>query len=45
MSGDELGKAVCHLRIGELRESERAFYHAIEEYKQAYDILKEQDNQ
>ena len=44
MSGDELGKAMCHLRFGELREGERAFYHAIEEYKQAYDILKQLDN-
>ena len=43
-TGDTLGLAVCHLRFGELREDERAYSHAIEEYKTAYDLLKSKDD-
>ena len=45
LSGDVLGEALCHLSFGELREDEHAFSHAVEEYKKAYDMLKEQGDQ
>ena len=38
--GDVAGEALCHLRFGELREDERSFSRAVEEYKQAYEGLK-----
>lgn len=44
-TGEALGQAICHLRFGKLHEDERAYFHALEEYKQAYDLLKGQDNQ
>ena len=44
-TGEVLGQAICHLRFGKLHEDERAYFHALEEYKQAYDLLKGQDNQ
>ncbi|MBR5686317.1 MAG: response regulator [Muribaculaceae bacterium] len=44
LDGDMAGEALCHLRFGELREDERNFSHAVEEYKQAYDGLKAVDD-
>ena len=35
------GEALCHLRFGELCEDEHRYSHALEEYKQAYEQLKE----
>ena len=40
----KLGIGVCHLRYGELHELERRFSHAQDEYKQAYDLLKDLDD-
>ena len=37
----EQGVAECHHRFGELYEDERNFSHALEEYKLAYDQLKQ----
>ena len=44
LSGVKQGEAMCHLHFGELHESDNKFYHAIEEYKLAYDMLKESGN-
>ena len=41
MMGSKEGEAMCHLHFGELFEDERSFSHAREEYKMAYDGLKE----
>lgn len=44
MSNSQLGVGLCHLHYGELHELERRFSHAEDEYKQAYDMLKEVDD-
>ena len=44
LSGIKQGEAMCHLHFGELYESDKKYYHAIEEYKLAYDMLKESGN-
>ena len=41
LAGNAVGVAMTHLHFGELHESENRFSHAIEEYKVAYDGLKE----
>lgn len=41
ITGNAEGEAVCHLHYGELLEGERNFSHAREEYKLAYEALKE----
>lgn len=38
------GVGLCHLHFGELHEHERRFSHAQDEYKQAYDLLKQQSD-
>ena len=40
-ANNEIGVALCHLHFGELHEDERRFSHAINEYRQAYDQLKD----
>lgn len=40
-ANNKIGVALCHLHFGELHEDERRFSHAINEYRQAYDQLKE----
>ena len=40
LAGNDKGVALCHLHYGELYESESNFYHAVKEYKIAYDALK-----
>ena len=42
--GNQVGIGLCHLDYGKLYEHARQFSHAREEYKQAYDILKRQDD-
>lgn len=42
LAGDEGGIAVTHLCFGDLYENEHNYSHAINEYKQAYDMLKQQ---
>lgn len=41
LAGSKRGIAMCHLHFGELHEADNRFSHAIEEYKLAYDELKE----
>ena len=41
MESYDRGVAMCHLHFGELFEDERNFSHAREEYKMAYDALKQ----
>ena len=41
VAGRKKGEAMCHLHFGELYEDERRFSYALNEYKQAYDQLKE----
>ncbi len=41
MAGSQEGEALCHLHFGEMYEEEQNFSHAKEEYKLAYDKLKE----
>ena len=41
LGGNEKGVALCHLHSGELHEAENRFSHAVEEYRIAYDKLKE----
>lgn len=40
-ANNKIGVALCHLHFGELHEDERRFSHAINEYRQAYDQLKD----
>lgn len=42
--GSKVGIGQCHLGYGKLREHERQFSHAREEYRQAYEILQHQDD-
>jgi tetratricopeptide (TPR) repeat protein len=42
LAGSQLGVALCHLNYGELYADERNFSRAQVEYKQAYQLLKEQ---
>lgn len=44
MINNENGVAMCHLHFGELEEDSRHFSRAVEEYKLAYDQLKENDD-
>ena len=41
LAGSDLGVALCHQHFGDLHLDERRFSHALKEYKQAYDMLKE----
>lgn len=41
LTENKMGVAMCHLHYGVMHEDERRFSHAIEEYEQAYESLKE----
>ncbi|MBQ9555671.1 MAG: response regulator [Muribaculaceae bacterium] len=41
-AGNQMGVGLCRLHFGMLHEHDRSFSHAQDEYKQAYDILKNQ---
>lgn len=43
LADNKIGVALCHLHFGELHEDERRFSHAIDEYRVAYDQLKDLD--
>ena len=44
LANNRVGMAMCHMHFGELHSDERRFSHAKEEYKEAYDLLKVEDD-
>ena len=42
LAGHQVGMARCHMHFGSLLGDERRFSHAQEEYKKAYDLLKQE---
>lgn len=44
LANSQVGVALCHMHFGDLHSDERRFSHAQEEYKQAYDLLKQADD-
>jgi signal transduction histidine kinase/DNA-binding response OmpR family regulator/Tfp pilus assembly protein PilF len=44
MAGNNVGVALCHMHFGELQTDERRFSHALKEYNEAYDLLKQEDD-
>ena len=44
LDDDKMGVALCHLHFGQLYEADRRFSHAKEEYRIAYDGLRQFDN-
>ena len=41
LADNEMGIAMCHMHFGELHEDERRFSHAIDEYRMAYNQMKD----